>query len=117
MRAANVGVFSEGSFNPYNAFFFAKLLAVVGLVLGPYFGLASLISRENSVWVEANRMIHEYISIPIVGGVFLLFFQTGFYSDVGFTLIPVYVLFVFLATGIPVMAARTGKGHGSSHVQ
>ncbi len=112
MLAPNV--FSEGAFNWYNLF--GKVFPVAGLVLGPYFGLASLISKENSVWVEANRMIHEHISIPVVGGVFLLFLP-GFYSDAGFTLIPVYVLFVFLATGIPVMAAKSGNAHDSSHVQ
>ena len=97
-----------GSFTVVFGDFFARTLAIAGLVVGPYFGLAALIAKENSVWVETDRMLHEHLSIAVAGGGFLLFFPV-IYSDAGFTLIPIYVLLVFLATLVSVMARKTGK--------
>jgi hypothetical protein len=88
------------------------LVAVGGLVLGPYFGLAGFIAKENSVWVEANRMIHQNISFPILGGLALYF---GSLSFLFFPALTAYLVVVFLGTLISVMADKTSKPAG--HLQ
>ncbi len=71
------GAFAYG-YSPFGFFpgTILTLVGVGGLVLGPYFALAGFIAKENSVWFEANRMIHHHISFPILGGLarFLLRF-------------------------------------------
>jgi hypothetical protein len=96
---------------PFGAFPGATLIlvGVAGMVLGPYFALAGFIARENSVWFEANRMIHEHISVPIVGGFTLFFGSLSF-----FLILPAYVIVVFLGTLISVMANKTNKLLGQS---
>lgn len=103
--------YNQYSGGPYLNFFFPgglilNVVAVAGMILGPYFGLAGLIAKDNSVWVEVNRMLHTHISVPIVGGLFLFYGSIVSYTFVDF-LLPVYVLFVCLATLISVMASRT----------
>ena len=85
-----------------------NVVAVAGMILGPYFGLAGLIAKDNSVWVEVNRMLHTHISVPIVGGLFPFYGSVFVYAFV-FFLLPVYILFVCLGTLITVMASRTSK--------
>ncbi len=82
-----------------------NLLAVAGMILGPYFAVAGLIAKDNSVWVDVNRMLHGHISIPIVGGLVLFYNSVFVYAFVSIFL-PVYLLFVVLATLITVMASR-----------
>ncbi len=64
-----------------------------------------LIAKDNSVWVDVNRMLHGHISIPIVGGLVLFYNSVFVYAFVSIFL-PVYLLFVVLATLITVMASR-----------
>lgn len=78
------------------------LVGVAGLVLGPYFALAGFIAKEKSVWFEANRMIHQHISIPIVGGLVLFIGSFSF-----FEVLTAYLVVVFLGTLVSVMADRT----------
>ncbi len=85
------------------------LVAVGGLVLGPYFALAGFIAKENSVWVETNRMIHQHISFPILGGLALYF---GSLSFLFFPALTAYLIVVFLGTLISVMANKTSKPAG-----
>jgi hypothetical protein len=87
------------------------LVGVGGLVLGPYFGLAGFIAKENSVWFEANRMIHHHISFPILGGLALYF---GSFSYFFFPALTAYVVVVLLGTLISVMASKTSKPAGHS---
>ncbi len=77
------------------------------MILGPYFGLAGLIAKDKSIWVEVNRMLHTHISFPIIGGLALFYGSIFLYGFLYF--LPVYILFVFLATLITVMASRTPK--------
>ena len=85
-----------------------NVMVVAGMILGPYFGLAGLIAKDSSVWVGVNRMLHTHISVPIVGGLFLFYGSVFAYAFV-FFLLPVYILFVCLATLITLMASRTSK--------
>jgi hypothetical protein len=85
------------------------LVAVGGLVLGPYFALAGFIAKENSVWFEANRMIHQNISFPIFGGLALYF---GSLSFLFFPALTAYLVVVILGTLISVMANKTSKPTG-----
>ena len=81
-------------------------LAIAGLVVAPYFGLAGLIVPGKSVWLEANRMIHNHISIPFIIGASLLYGTTAggsFFTVV----IMAYIISIVVATLIGVMAART----------
>ncbi len=78
------------------------------MILGPYFAVAGLIAKDNSVWVEVNRMLHGHISIPIVGGLALFYYSVFVYAFVSIFL-PVYLLFVLLATLITVMASRASR--------
>ena len=82
------------------------ILAISGLLLGPYFGLAGLTVKEKSVWVEANRLLHEHISVPFIGGL-VLFFGSFPYFSLFFIILVSYGIFVFLATLIGVMATRS----------
>ncbi len=88
--------------------FILNVVAVAGMILGPYFGLAGLIAKDKSIWVEVNRMLHTHISFPIIGGL-ALFYGSIFLTGFLYFLLPVYILFVILATLIPVMASRTPK--------
>jgi hypothetical protein len=88
------------------------LIGVAGMVLGPYFALAGFIAKENSVWVEANRMIQQHISLPILGGLGL---YLGLLSFLFFPLLTLYIIVVIVGTLIPVMANKTGKPAGHSH--
>jgi hypothetical protein len=97
------GAFAYG-YSPFG-FFPGNLLVLVGvagLVLGPYFALAGFIAKENSVWFEANRMIHQHISIPIIGGFVLFIGSFSFYET-----LTAYLVVVFLGTLVSVMADRT----------
>jgi len=85
-----------------------NVMAVAGMILGPYFGLAGLIAKDKSIWVEVNRMLHTHISFPVIGGL-VLFYGSIFLYGFLYFLLPVYVLFVCLATLITVMASRTSK--------
>jgi len=101
------GAFAYG-YSPFG-FFPGTILALVGvggLVLGPYFGLAGFIAKENSVWFVANRMIHHHISFPILGGLALYF---GSFSYFFFPALTTYLVVVFLGTLISVMASKTSK--------
>ncbi len=102
-------------YSPYSGFGYLfpgglilNVVAVAGMILGPYFGLAGLIAKDKSVWVEVNRMLHTHISFPIIGGL-ALFYGSIILSEFIAFLLPVYVLFVCLATLITVMASRTPK--------
>ncbi len=97
-----------GSSGIFFLFFPAYFLAVAGMILGPYFALAGIIAKNKSVWVEVNRMLHTHISMPIVGGLALFYGSFWGYAFVFFVL-PVYAMFIFLATLITVMASRTGR--------
>jgi hypothetical protein len=104
------GAFSYGYY-PFG-FFPGTILILVGvggLVLGPYFALAGFISKENSVWFEANRMIHQHISFPILGGLALYF---GSLSFLFFPTLTAYLVVVILGTLISVMASKTSKPVG-----
>jgi len=86
-----------------------SIVAVFGLVLGPYFAAAALMPGASSVWVEASRLIHRHISIPFLGGVALAYLNVGSYAAFGLAGIPtvaIYVTFVVVATLIAVMANR-----------
>jgi len=78
------------------------LLGVAGLVLGPYFALAGFIAKEKSVWFEANRMIHQHIFIPIIGGLVLFIGSFSFFET-----LTAYLVVVFFGTLVSVMADRT----------
>ncbi len=88
--------------------FILNVVAVAGMILGPYFGLAGLIAKDKSIWVEVNRMLHTHISFPVIGGLALFYGSIFLYGFLYF-LLPVYILFVCLATLITVMASRTPK--------
>jgi hypothetical protein len=104
------GAFSYG-YSPFGFFpgTILILVAVGGLVLGPYFALAGFIAKENTVWFEANRMIHQHISFPILGGLALYF---GSLSFLFFPTLTAYLVVVILGTLISVMASKTGKPAG-----
>jgi hypothetical protein len=104
------GEFSYG-YSPFG-FFPGTILTVVGvggLVLGPYFALAGFIAKEKSVWFEANRMIHQHIFFPILGGLFL---YLGSFSYFFFPELTGYLVVVVLGTLISVMASKTSKPAG-----
>ena len=81
------------------------MVAIAGLIVGPYFGLAGLIARDRSVWAEANRLIHEHISIPFIA-MFALFSGSGNFFIIA---LPAYVVFVSIATLMGVMATKTAR--------
>src|SRR5260370_23683757 len=85
------------------------LVGVGGLVLGPYFGLAGFIAKENSVWFEANRMIHHHFSFPILAGLALYFASFSYFF---FPALTAYLLVVFLGTLISIMAGKTRNPSG-----
>ncbi len=93
--------------------FILNVVAVAGMILGPYFGLAGLISKDKSIWVEVNRMLQTHISFPVIGGL-ALYYGSIFLSGFLYFLLPVYILFVCLATLITVMASRASKPAASS---
>ena len=107
------GAFSYG-YSPFGFFPGIPLVVVgvAGLVLGPYFALAGFIAKENSVWFEANRMIHHHISFPIFGG--LVFYFAAF-SYFFFPALTAYLVVVFFGTLISVMANKSSKPVGPSH--
>jgi hypothetical protein len=86
---------------------FLAIMAVAGLVLGPYFALAGLIVKDGSVWVEVNRMLHAHISMPIIGG--LVLFYSTIFSWAFYEVFPGYVAVVSLVTLISVMATKRGR--------
>ncbi len=76
---------------------FVPVLVVAGLVLGPYFGLAGLIAEEQeSVWIEARRLIERHISFPFIAGAGLLY-GTLLGSGSGIA-VSWYIVFVVLAS-------------------
>jgi hypothetical protein len=83
-------------------------VGVGGLILGPYFGLAGFIAKENSVWFEANRMIHQHVFFPILGGLALYFGSLS----ILFPTLTAYLVVVFLGTLLSVMASKTSKPAG-----
>ena len=85
------------------------LVAVGGLVLGPYFALAGFIAKENTGWFETNRMIHQHIPFPILGGLALYF---GSLSFLFFPTLTAYLVVVILGTMVSVMASKTSKPAG-----
>jgi hypothetical protein len=104
------GEFSYG-YSPFG-FFPGTILILVGvggLVLGPYFAVAGFIAKQNSVWVEANRMIHQHVSFPILGGLALYF---GSLSFLFFPTLTAYLVVVVLGTLMSVMANKTSKPTG-----
>ena len=81
------------------------VLAIAGLIIGPYFGLAGLIAKDRSVWFEANRLIHSHISVPFVAGVALYYGTIGPLPSP--RVLTAYIVFVAIATLMGVMASRT----------
>ena len=76
---------------------FMPVLIIAGLVLGPYFGLAGLIAeKQESVWIEARRLIERHISFPFIAGAGLLY-GTLLGSGSGIA-VSWYIVFVVLAS-------------------
>jgi hypothetical protein len=84
---------------------FMPVLIIAGLVLGPYFGLAGLIAeKQQSVWIEASRLIERHISFPFIVGAGLLY---GSLLDYGSGIaVSWYIVFVILAS---IMAWKARK--------
>jgi hypothetical protein len=107
-----LSLFSSSGYYPYNwglafPWFLLDAVAVAGLIVGPYFGLAGLIAKDKSVWVESNRMLHTHISVPIIGGLSLFWGSIFAYGII--YILPMYIIFVALATLISVMASRASR--------
>ncbi len=93
------------------------ILSIFGMVLAPYFEVASLIVNKGEVWKEVGHLIHRHISMPFLGGYalsFLAIYPAAFLFGLGFfnqTLIfdPIlvtYLAFVLAASAITVMSNR-----------
>jgi hypothetical protein len=92
-----------GYFFPSGLFFVFPLpLFIAGLVLGPYFGLAGLIAeKQESVWIEARRLIERHISFPFIAGAALLYGSLlGYGSGTVGIAASWYIVFVVLASVI-----------------
>ncbi len=97
--------YAYGYFFPFFFFPFVPVLVVAGLVLGPYFGLAGLIAeKQESVWIEARRLIERHISFPFIAGAGLLY---GSFLGAGSGIaVSWYIVFVILAS---LMVWKTRK--------
>ncbi|MBI3859260.1 MAG: hypothetical protein HY296_03340 [Thaumarchaeota archaeon] len=99
---------------------YVMILSVFGLVLAPYFEVASFTSKKGTYWKEVSRLIHGHVSIPFIGGYALsisavypsAFLLAGFglasstllvYFD--FVLVA-YLVFIFTSSAITIMANR-----------
>ena len=86
---------------------FMPVLIIAGLVLGPYFGLAGLIAeKQESVWIEARRLIERHISFPFIGGAALLYSSLLSFGGIGGVAVSWYIVFVVLAS---LMVWKTRK--------
>ncbi len=105
--------FYRPSFAP--TLIYIQFLTVFGLVLGPYFGIASLMPGAPSIWREVSRLIERHISFPFIGGTMLSYFGAlagsafifGAGTNPGATiLLSVYLTLAALATVIVILSNR-----------
>ena len=104
-----------GFYNPpaYLIYFQAttNLLTVFGMVLAPYFGLASFVPGPSSVWVKVKNLINGHISFPFIGGAVLFYLgMAAGYSGFSVFDVPLligYLTFVILSSLIVMMAVRS----------
>ena len=86
---------------------FMPVLVIAGLVLGPYFGLAGLIAeKQQSVWIEASRLIERHISFPFIGGAALLYSSLLGFGGIAGAAVSWYIVLVIIAS---IMAWKTRK--------
>jgi len=86
---------------------FMPVLVIAGLVLGPYFGLAGLIAEnQQSVWIEARRLIERHISFPFIAGAALLYSSLLSFGGIAGIAVSWYIVFVIIAS---IMAWKTRK--------
>jgi len=93
---------------PLSSGIILNVLAVAGMILGPYLGIASLIAGERSLWAEPSRLLDTHISLPIVGGVVIFYGSLVAFNFI-YYLLPVYVALVLLVTLLKVAASKTSK--------
>ena len=93
-------------------------LAIFGMVILPYFGVASVGVTPSSIWKRAKAMIDAHVSFPFLGGTMLLLGRLaplpygynpgdlGYNFGIGLVL-TIYLLFVILVSLISIMANRS----------
>ena len=109
------------------SYVYLAMLSIFAMVLLPYFEVASFIESEGGYWKEVSRLIHRHISIPFIGGysisvlaiypsgfIFGLYggYGSGTFSGIQAVYDPIlagYLLFVFVASLITIMANRKPK--------
>ena len=115
-----VGVQSASSMGA--SYVYIAMLSVFGMVLAPYLEVAAFNAPKGGYWKEVSQLIHRHISIPFIGGYGLsllsippaaFIFGLGGGSS-GFETVydPVlfgYLLFVFSASMITILANRKPK--------
>jgi len=86
---------------------FVPVLFVAGLVIGPYFGLAGLIAeKQESVWIEASRLIERHISFPFIAGAGLLYSSLLSFGGIAGIAASWYIVLVIIAS---IIAWKTRK--------
>ncbi|MBI3841127.1 MAG: hypothetical protein HY297_04130 [Thaumarchaeota archaeon] len=98
----------------YSMLIVTTLVTIFGMVLMPYFGAASLIAEDRSVWRQTVMLIQQHISFPFVGGVALFYSGFALYQSYYFggglqfeaDVLIGYILFVVTSTLLVYMSSR-----------